>query len=129
MKPNFLNPLQLEAVLPNTWRLLSSFGYHTLITGKPQTITVPVGFENDLASIPRLFRNIIPVNGRHRWPAVIHDYLYSKKGILGDRMRFTRKECDQIFLEGMKVMKVGFIKRSLMYNGVRAGGWVYFNKS
>lgn len=126
--PKFLDPLQLEAIPPKTWRLINSFAYRTMITGKPQTITVPDGFENDLASIPRLFQNLIPVNGKHRWPAVIHDWLYYNKGILGVRMVFTRKECDQIFLEGMKVMGVGFFVRTAMYNAVRAGGWVYWNK-
>jgi hypothetical protein len=128
MNPKFLDPLVSEAVPPDNWKLTVRFAYRTLVTGEPLTITVPAGFENDLASIPSLLTWAIPVNGKHRWAAVIHDYLYSKKGILGDRMKFTRKECDLIFLEGMKVMGVSWWKRSSMYRGVRAGGWVAWNK-
>ena len=128
MIPKFLGPLISEAVLPDTWRLEARFAYRTLVTGKPLVITVPKGFENDLASIPRAFTWLFPVNGKHRWAAVIHDWLYANKGFLGERMIFTRLECDQIFLEGMKVMGVPWWKRHSMYRGVRAGGWVRWNK-
>jgi len=128
MIPKFLDPLISEAVPPDTWRLEIRFAYRTLVTGKPLIITVPKGFQNDLASIPRALTWLFPVNGRHRWAAVIHDWLYTNKGFLGDRMIFTRLECDQVFLEGMKVMGVPWWKRHSMYRGVRAGGWVRWNK-
>jgi hypothetical protein len=127
MTPKFLDPLLSEAIPPNKWKLTGRFAYRTLVTGKPLTITVPVGFVNDLASIPQPLMWLFPVNGRHRWAAVIHDWLYSKKGILGERQQFTRKECDLIFLEGMKVMGVPWWKRRSMYRGVRAGGWVFWS--
>ena len=128
MIPKFLDPLVSEAVPPDNWKLTVRFAYRTLVTGKPLVITVPAGFENDLASIPSLLTWAIPVNGKHRWAAVIHDWLYFNKGILGERQQFTRKECDLIFLEGMKVMGVSWWKRSSMYRGVRAGGWVAWKK-
>ena len=128
MIPKFLDPLVSEAVPPDNWKLTVRFAYRTLVTGKPLVITVPAGFENDLASIPNLLTWAIPVNGKHRWSAVIHDWLYFNKGILGERQQFTRKECDLIFLEGMKVMGVSWWKRSSMYRGVRAGGWVAWKK-
>lgn len=41
-------------------------------------ITVPAGFVTDLASIPRVLRNLpwLDPNGLSRRPAVLHDYLY-----------------------------------------------------
>ena len=128
MIPKFLDPLLSEAIPPDKWKLTGRFSYRTLVTGKPLTITVPKGFENDLASIPRPLMWLFPVNGKHRWASVVHDWLYSKKGILGDAQQFTRKECDLIFLEGMKIMGVRWWKRSSMYRGVRVGGWVRWNK-
>jgi len=121
MTPKFLDPLIIEAKAPNTWILAKEFSYVTLALGKPAKITVPEGFENDLASIPRLLAWAFPVNGRHRWAAVIHDWLYSNGGEI-EGLRLTRKQCDQIFLEGMETMGVGRVKRSLMFRGVRAGG-------
>lgn len=128
MIPKFIDPLQAEAIPPDRWKLTGRFAYRTLITSKPLVITVPKGFENDLASIPRALTWAFPVNGSHRWAAVVHDWLYANKGILGDRMRFTRKQCDQIFLEGMEVMSVPWWKRQAMYRGVRAGGWIRWNR-
>lgn len=42
---------------------------------------MPAGFVTDLASIPRLFRNLpwLDPNGLSRRPAVIHDWLYGSK--------------------------------------------------
>lgn len=39
--------------------------------------TLPVGFVSDLASIPKLLRNVLDVDGRSRFPALVHDWLYS----------------------------------------------------
>jgi hypothetical protein len=126
-KPHFHDPLDLRAVGAKKWKLLLSFKYTTLITGKPYRIDVPKGFVNDLASIPRIFQTIVPKIGKHRGAAVVHDYLYGKKGKLSNQT-FTRKQCDQIFLEGMKTAGVRFTRRWVMYQAVRAGGWVLFNK-
>ena len=128
MRPNFLDPLQLEAVPPSTWKLLASFTYRTIVRGKFELITAEKDFENDLASIPRFLRWLIPVNGRHRWPAVIHDKGYSVKGVFSSSLIFTRLELDDVFNEGMKVMGVPLWKRVMLYRGVRAGGWVRWNK-
>lgn len=42
-------------------------------------LTVPGGFYTDLASIPRIFRNLPDLDpaGYSRRPAVVHDYLYA----------------------------------------------------
>lgn len=87
------------------------------------TIRVPEGFETDLASIPRIFRRVIPVNGDHRLAAVVHDYLYSLRGKLPNRAPITRKQADKVFLEAMIYLKVPRWKCWTMYRAVRAGGW------
>jgi len=61
-------------------------------------IEVPESTLNDLASIPWFLRRVIPVNSSHRQAAALHDYLYGSKGMKG---KFTRKQCDDIFLEAM----------------------------
>lgn len=84
-------------------------------------VKVPKGFISDGASIPRAFWSII---GHPFGPAlegaVIHDYLYFK-GLL------TRKECDKLFLEAMKELKVFGPKRWIMYQAVRKFAWLGWN--
>jgi hypothetical protein len=86
-------------------------------------ITVPEGFVTDLASIPQAFQGLISVNGRHRAPAILHDYLYSIRAFDGNR-----KRCDDLFLEAMASVGVRWSQRWAMYLAVRVGGWVAWDK-
>jgi len=78
-------------------------------------IIVPDDFVTDFASIPRIFRAIHPVNGRHRKAAVVHDYLCRDETT-------RRKVADKVFNEAMKVCKVAGWRRVQMYLAVRIGG-------
>lgn len=127
----FLQLPALEFEGRDKWKLATEMVYHSKLFDL--TITIPKGFITDLASIPRLFTRLIPVNGRHRAPAVVHDYLYSTKGHInyvprngGFGITIPRKECDLIFLEAMKEAGVSAWKRNVMYAAVRAGGWASF---
>lgn len=92
----------------------------TYVTEAGEVIEVPKGFYTDLASIPRVFHWLIPVNGKHRAAAIVHDYLYTIK----DRQR---AEADAIFLEAMKESGVRWTQRKAMYMAVRLGGWAAWN--
>ena len=127
MKPAFLDTLRLDVIPPNKWMVVNHYAYRTLITGKPEIINVPHGFVHDLASIHRLLRLLIPINGRHRGAATVHDWLYRNKGRTKN-VRLTRKQCDQVFLEAMIVAGVSAWKRQSMYRGVRAFGWIAWRK-
>ena len=81
-------------------------------------ITVPKGFITDLASVPRSFWTIFPPFGRYTPAAVIHDFLYSKYNTTG----INRTLSDKIFLQSMKELGVGFLKRKAMYKAVRFFG-------
>lgn len=85
-------------------------------------VVIPKGFVTDLASIPRGFRWLITVNGKHRKAAIVHDYLYALRGVIVGRNPLTRKECDVVFLEAMEVCDVNWPTRKTMYAAVRAGG-------
>ncbi|MDP7429979.1 MAG: DUF1353 domain-containing protein [Flavobacteriales bacterium] len=74
---------------------------------------VPVGVNTDFASIPRGLRWLIPRVGKHGKAAVLHDYL-CEYGIV------PRKKADRIFLEAMKALEVGWLKRRTMYSAVAA---------
>jgi len=101
------------------WKLIESFIYHIGNLESDEIVSVPAGFETDFASVPKFLWNILPPWGRYGKAAVIHDYCY-RKGL------FTRKRCDKIFYEGMKVLKVPYWKRNVMYRAVRwFGGKAY----
>lgn len=72
----FTTPLILQAdSRPDLWSVAAALVWTDPLLG---TVTVPAGFETDLASIPRLLRNLpdLDTNGLSRRPAVLHDYLY-----------------------------------------------------
>lgn len=79
------------------------------------SVTVPIGFVTDFASIPQALQSIIRQNGRYILPAVVHDYLYWKQTC-------TRDQSDQIFLLAMIENEVGNAHRFAIHNAVRAAG-------
>lgn len=120
------------------------------------TIHVPAGAINNLASVPWLFRRIVPINGPSRPAAAAHDFLYEVGGkVMGKHL--SRKDCDEIFLELMLSSKINYwnalpnfvkdymstlgfdkvfnseeplvnkLMAETMYAGVRVGGWASFN--
>ena len=93
---------------------------HFYVTMEGTKFIVPSGFITDFASVPRGLWNIFPPHGRYSKAAVLHDYLYRFS-------KLTRKRCDEIFLECMTAIGVPYIKRYLMYWGLRVGGWAAWN--
>ena len=79
------------------------------------SITVPVGFVTDLASIPPALQSFIQQNGPYLLPAVVHDYLYWKQTC-------TRDQSDQILLLAMIEHEVPETKRFAIYQAVHFAG-------
>lgn len=99
-----------------TWILLSEFGYEVGEEGSGDVINVNIGFQTDFASIPRPLWVFLPRWGKYGNAAVIHDYLYWEQPR-------SRKDSDDILLEGMVVLEVSIIKRYAIFWAVRLGGW------
>lgn len=118
----FSTQLDLRAYEPNEWVVLSSLTYRHSQFG---TMCVPRGFITDLASIPRVLRTVINVNGKSRQAAVLHDYLYCGQGLTG---ALSRAECDRIFRDAMRDEGVNWLQRWAMWAGVRLGGWLYWRQ-
>jgi len=91
--------------------------YRTEVLG--ETIVIPQGFVSDLASVPRILWLFISPFGRYTEGAVVHDYLYL-------RSDFSRKECDDIFLELMRRNRTNEFTAQLIYRAVRYFGWLYY---
>lgn len=114
MKPGFQGKLILEfldeAVDGKWFKTKESLSY---ISKAGMLYYVQRNTHTDFASVPRAFRFLISRVGRHGKSAVLHDYLCETGEI-------SRKKADQIFLESMETLGVGWLKRSTMYLGVRA---------
>jgi hypothetical protein len=104
-------PAILEWCGSYKWRVHEPMAYE--IEGV--AYAVPAGFSTNMASIPRIFWNILPPTGKYAKAAILHDWLYT----VG---KLPRKECDQILLDGMKSLTVESWKRHLMYYSVRLFG-------
>lgn len=105
-------------------KLLEPLEYHVGSEDSSEVITVPAGFVTDFASVPYPFRNMFPALGPWARAAIVHDWLYDQGG-LG---RYTRLQCDRIFLEAMTVLGVPAWKRTLMFRAVRIGGGSGFDR-
>jgi Protein of unknown function (DUF1353) len=113
----FVTKLILSDFNPNEWVLESALVWHDRV----KRIEVPRGFITDLASIPRGLRAVLNVNGRSRKAAVLHDYLYCEH-------KLNRSKCDALFLSALVAEGMNSALARTYWLGVRAGGWLYYNK-
>lgn len=121
MPSSFTRPLTVTKIDARQWRVERQFIYFIGSEDSDEFITVPKGFITDFASVPRLFWIFIPPDGKYTQACVLHDYLYHKQ-------LYSRKESDTIFLEAMKVSKVFWLKRRIIYRAVRLFGWMCWKK-
>lgn len=102
------------------WRLGEPLQYKSAIGS---VITVPQSFVTDLASIPKLFWNILPPFGKYTAAAVVHDWLYRTH-------RIPRAGADAILLEAMEVCRVPRWQCMVIYLAVRIfGGFAWRNEN
>lgn len=119
-----LDDIIVMAIGSKEWKLMDDFEYHVGFASSLEVIVIPTGFETDFASIPKVFHSFINPAGKVRAAALVHDYLYSKRGVLPHKT-YTRKECDEIFLELMQVVGVAYWKSLTMYYAV----WLFGKSS
>jgi Protein of unknown function (DUF1353) len=87
-----------------------------------QSVTVPIGFVTDFASIPRLFWSLLPSDGRYTYPAIVHDFLYWTQ-------TKPKNEADMILKFGMEDFGVGTAKSFAIYNAVHLFGSNAWNEN
>ena len=84
-----------------------------------EKVVVPKGFVTDGATIPWIFRPVFPVWGKWGDAAVLHDWLYRETD-------YSKRICDNVFNEAMKVLKVCTLKRIIIYLAVKYFGFFAF---
>lgn len=92
------------------------------------TFEAPAGFVTDFASIPQAIQNILPLVGAYDYGAVLHDWLYRQGRFWPGGSAITRATADAVLNEAMRVKAVTPWKRYAIYAGVRAGGWVTWQR-
>jgi hypothetical protein len=118
----FLTPLGIDQVAEAhetgngrpLMRLHAPLLYESDLLG--YVVTVPEGFETDLASVPRIPLAWWLTGGHGNRAAVVHDYLLGRPGL-------TRRTCDQVFREALVASGAPAWRTWLMYAGVRIGAW------
>jgi len=97
--------------------------YETLVYENAKyRIEVLAGFDFDYASIPWLFRRVLPKNGKsYDRASCIHDALYAAQAL-------PKKLADSIFLEAMLKDKTNAYIAEAIYSAVAvAGNYAYNN--
>jgi len=112
----FTEPLIAELVGRNLWKVYKDFEYHIGTYPSEEIIKVPVGFITNFASVPRIFWSLISPVDNHGKAAVVHDFCYATQYT-------SKRRCDDIFYEGLRVLNVPKFKAVCMYWAVRIGGW------
>ena len=93
------------------FRVAEPFTFEIGRLGSGLAITVPAGFDTDLASIPALALRIVDAGALAR-SAVLHDFMR-------ERLEFSKLEGDAIFYAAMAADKVKPWQRELVYLAVR----------
>lgn len=103
---------------------MEEFSFDATIKDSTESITVPVGFMTDFASVPFLLRGLIPRWGKHGKAAVIHDWLYWQQpnGV-------TREQADDVMDQGMRVLEVNPLSRKAILRGVQLFGFIAWRKN
>jgi hypothetical protein len=73
---------------------------------------IPEGLETDLASIPQVLQNLIPLVGNHLQAAIVHDMCYRNK------VGVSKIAADDLFMDAMRELGVPWWKRTVMYRAV-----------
>jgi hypothetical protein len=113
----FLTPLVAEKD-GKVWTVMQPLIYMSDVASK--VFVVPDGFVTDFASVPRLPLAFLLTGDSAHEAAVIHDRLYSTAEV-------TREVADAVFKEAAVASGEPSWKASLMYAGIRLGGWMAWN--
>lgn len=118
----FKTHLETEQLTDDVFALTAPLVYKSDLLGC--TITVPVGFQSDGASVPRVPIAYMLYGNRAHHEAVIHDYLYR----IDSEPVMPLKIANNVFLEAMQARGKSSWIAYVMWLGVCMGGWASYHK-
>lgn len=131
MRNNFLGDLLIAYIDGTRWKVVEGFTYRLCQPDGVQFVRIERGFITDFASFPLGIFMRSP-GGKWDKAAVVHDCLYKTARVSVENKQepriVTRGEADAIFLEAMEVAGVDWLRRRIIYAGVRVGGWRAWNQ-
>jgi hypothetical protein len=111
------------------FRLAAPFKYVTRDRG---VVSVPVGFETDFASVPRLFSWIPGFDGDNESAKIgtIHDYIYQYHSDIEEQtgVKFTRHDTDLLMYQGLMDSGLPEWEAEVYFKAVRVFGGDYWDK-
>lgn len=93
------------------FELIEDIYFYSFVIG--ETITVPMGYRTDFASVPKMFWCIIPPYGRYGKASIIHDWLIDNRTVMSIHL------INEIFLEAMDELEVSKFYKYTMYGAVK----------
>ncbi len=97
---------------PKFWELTKPITYRA----RKRDFTADPRMHTDFASIPRMFVWFLPRYGRYTKAAILHDHLWR---VEVRHHQITRRDADGIFRQAMRQLEVPFLRRWIMWAGVR----------
>jgi hypothetical protein len=130
----YFNPVVCnEAIGKRHFRLLEIQKTSFQLNENEVTLEIPIGFEWDGATIPRITWSLIGYYpaGIMLAPSLWHDFIYINKGLVvnmedGDVLKISRKDCDKLFYEHCIAVGVKRLKALKMYYAIRLFGAYYW---
>jgi hypothetical protein len=114
MRAEFVTEGGLWPIGDGNWRVTHAFTVKAIEdSGTEHVITVPVGFETDLASVPRLPLIYMALGGKGPKSSVVHDWLYAQQA--------GKWFADDVFRALLRIEETDEIAEQ-MYAGVVVGG-------
>jgi hypothetical protein len=106
----------------------SDVGWYDWATDSKIIVRKP--YATDLASVPFFLRPIVSMYGNWNRAAIIHDFLYEKKGVLHCGKKLTRKQADRVFLDIAIYDGTNAFVAFVGYYGIRINpaNWPIFKK-
>lgn len=90
-------------------------------------VTVPAGFETDLATIPWLLRGLINTYELGTLAPIVHDYCYVQRGLVADdHAPVSRLQSDRFFAALMFSDGVAIWRIACAYYAVRVFGRIWW---
>lgn len=107
--------VEQSEVTPNYWLLTQPLVYE----GRDQTFRIEIGYPTDFASVPQFVQWLIPRTGAYSRATVLHDYFCDHLG--WPHAPVNSVDTDGIFRRVLREDGVPFLKRWIMWTGVRWG--------
>ena len=107
---------KIKAVVPELWtKKIGARQWELLQDVEVFGVEIPAGYRFDGATVPRMFWWLLPPAAEGFASALVHDFRHTNPSMFVNRL-----DADNEFFENLGHEGIGYIRRLLIYIGVRA---------